>query len=52
MTTAAAATRPVAQASGMTKGQAPEAFEGITDPRLTALVHRLDGALVGDGQLL
>jgi cell division protein ZapA len=43
---------PVAQAPTGGKGHAPDAFEGVTDPRLTLLVQRLDGALVGDGQLL
>ncbi|RYX92655.1 MAG: cell division protein ZapA [Comamonadaceae bacterium] len=44
------AAAPTFQASSFAAGN--DSFEGITDPRLSALVQRLDNALGGDGQLL
>ena len=38
--------------NGNGNGSSHDAFDGIADPRLSALMARLDGTLGGDGQLL
>lgn len=48
----AAPAAPAFQASGFGNGQGSDDFEGISDPRLTSLVQRLDSALGVDGRLL
>ncbi|CAN5702986.1 hypothetical protein BH11PSE7_BH11PSE7_19400 [soil metagenome] len=44
------AAAPAFQASGFASGN--DAFDGVTDPRLSALMARLDASLGGDGRLL
>jgi cell division protein ZapA len=46
------AAAPAFQASSFANGNGHEAFDGVTDPRLSALMARLDGTLGGDGRLL
>jgi cell division protein ZapA len=47
---------PAIQASSFASlngnGNGHDAFDGVADPRLSALMARLDGTLGGDGQLL
>jgi cell division protein ZapA len=42
---------PAFQASSFANGNG-DSFDGVSDPRLAALMSRLDGTLGGDGQLL